>query len=253
MLYPKSNGLTWELSLFSTLQSVSFPGPIMTGSVEKFLPSDVRYKLASQKNGVETYSGAWSNPMSKGKAVVSIGADGRLLHFEQFSSSPEATIHRIMDFANYVINPPTSGATFSTIPPIGLSSYQFDAQGLAFEIGDPVHLGTWKSQSGSVDMDARARGKLVIVREPGSLPSDALVSFLQGQKLSVETIVASVGDSGGQVWSPAPDVRAKLSAVGTPLLILFGSDGKVKQMWFGFDSDNPMELVNSINAAVKQG
>jgi outer membrane lipoprotein-sorting protein len=253
MNYPKSNGLTWESSIFSSLQTPSFPTPLLTGTASRLIPSDAKYKVVSRKNGVETYKAEWSSQMSKGRAVVSIGADGRLLHFEQLSTSIQGTIHRTMDFSNYVFNPPVSASTFSTIPPPGLTAQEFEPTTLPFELGDSVHLGTWKSANGAVDLDARVKGKLLIVREPDSPQADALLAYLQTQKLPVDAIVASVGGSGGQVWSPPPGVGSKISGLGTPLMILFDNEGKVKKMWLGFDAENAAAIVPAIAAALKEG
>jgi len=249
--YPGEPGLQPRGSTFSEIQQDSIPIPLLTGDLQRYLGTGVTYKLTSNEHGVETYTAMWSTNGTKGKVIASIGQDGRLLHFDDYLESPTGSIHRIMDFSNYVVNPQIPPNSFSTVPPLGCSIYQFPPLVAKIAVGDILSLGKWETGIGVRDADAVAKGKLIIVRETTSRPADDLVAYLAKQKLPVESLVFCVGSSGGQFWSPSPNVGQALSSMGTPISILLGSDGKIIAMWLGYDPDHPEALVGAVSEALK--
>lgn len=250
--YPRAKGLDYDESYFAASQMDSLPASLIAGDLRRFVPSGTAYKLVSKANGVETYRATWETPDSSGKVVAGIGPDGRLLHFDHFVRNPMSQVHRISDFSDYVLNPKLTPNTFSTVPPLGFTTYQFPYPEQTVNLGEVVHLGTWQSSTGPADMDAAARGKLVVVREPDSEPADALLKYLGQQKLPVDLVVLSLATSGGQFWSPPAKVAQFLSTYGTPFMILVGQDGKSKAMWLGFDAEHPDALLKAITEAAKE-
>ncbi|HVT11908.1 MAG TPA: hypothetical protein VHE55_06550 [Fimbriimonadaceae bacterium] len=249
--YGAAPGLDYDESVFAASQMDSLPLPLIAGDLRRFVPRGTTFKLGSRTKASETYNAAWQTSDSSGKAVAVLGSDGRLLHFDLFAQSAMGQLHRVSDYSNYVLNPKLSADTFSTVPPLGFTAYQFPYYDPVINVGEPLELGSWQSASGPTDVDAAVRGKLAIVREPDSPSADALIEYLGKQKLPVETVVLSLGSSGGQFWSPPKAVAQTLGLQGTPLLILMGQDGKPKAMWMGFDADNPEKMVGEIAEAVK--
>ncbi|HWA81819.1 MAG TPA: hypothetical protein VG820_00185 [Fimbriimonadaceae bacterium] len=249
--YRSAPGLDYDESVFAASQMDSLPLPLIAGDLHRFVPRGTAYKLSSKAKESETYIATWQTQDNSGKVVATLGTDGRLLHFDLFAKSPLGQLHRIADYSNYVLNPKLPADAFSTIPPLGFTAYQLPYYDPVINVGEPLKLGSWQSASGPADVDEAVRGKLAVVREPDSPPADALIEYLGKQKLPVETVVLSIGSSGGQFWSPSKPVAQTLGLQGTPLVLLVGDDGKTKAMWMGFDPDNPEKMIGEIAEAVK--
>ncbi len=248
--FPNEPGLTVGASPFAAVQEDSLPMVLLTGDIRKFAPAP--FKLTKTENGKETYTATWKGRGDSGQVIAVIDAQGKLLHFDKLFVNPEGRTHLVQDFSDYVINPPVAKNAFATIPPAGFISYQMPLIQPQIAAGDALSFGRWSSGTGSVDLDPIARGKLVIVRGPDSPPADALLNYLSGKKLPVPSVTVSLGKSGGQYWSPPPMVSAKLSSIGTPLILLMSPQGKITGMWLGFDADKPDELITEITEALKE-
>ena len=247
--YPPEPGLGIEESVNSDYQLDSLPMPLLRGDIKKLSPSP--FKLTGSKGGVDSYGSAWDTPMGKGAVNLSIDSEGHLLSVDLTESSGLKSIHRVMHFSHYVLNPTLTAATFSIVPPLGYSSYKLPYPYPAIQIGDKLSLGTWKSAQGPVKIDSQAAGNLLIVRVPDSAPADGLIAYLAKHPLPVKSIVLSLGTSGGQFNSPPPAVGQELSLVGTPLMILLGPDESIKGLWMGFDPANPLDLPAAVSEALK--
>jgi len=241
--------LGYEESVLSDYQMDSLPVPLLRGDLKFLAP--VPFKPAGSQGSVDTYKAEWSDPQNKGKVVVSIGADGRLLSVDFSESAGIMSIHRVMRFSNYVINPPIQRDTFSTVPPLGYSSYKLPYEYDSVKIGEKLRLGVWKSGHDTASIDPDVAGKLLIVRVPDSPPADALISYVAKHPLPVKPVILSLGESGGQYNSPSAAVARQLNLLGSPLMILLGSDSSIKALWLGFDPDNPLDLAKAISEALK--
>lgn len=248
--YPADRGLAVFDSLFADLQYDSLPLSLMRGGLEGLAPRGTVFSLISRKAGTETYAASWSGPQGSGKIVAAIDSVGRLVHFDIERQTQTGPVRRIMDFKNYVIDPPAGSDTFSMSPPIGYTSYRFPFPEITVSIGDALQLGKWSSAKGPVSIDPVVRGKLIIVRQPDSTQADGLIAYLAKQGLPVQTVVLSLANSGGDYWSPSPQTSRLLSSVGTPFLI-FLQENKVKSLWLGFDPDRPTDVLTWISNAAK--
>ena len=244
-------GLTLSESAFSGIQMDSLPLPLLYGDLTRFLGGPPGYKPAGQQSGADVYTPEWKG-VTQGVVSATIGPDGRLLKFDLAIRSSTAAIHRVLVFSNYVLNPPVASDAFDTTPKLGFSSYLLPGNQPSVFVGELLHLGQWSSKAGKSNIDSVVASKLVIVRSPNSPPADGLIAYLSNHELPVPSVVLSLGSTGGQYNSPSPRIAEQLSSVGTPLMILFGKDGKVRAMWMGFDEDKPLNLASAITAALKE-
>lgn len=251
--YPPEPGLRPFDSAVGSFQTDSIPGPLLVGSLQPFVPKDATVSKTDEAGGGQTYTWKWGAPtQDSGHITAKISSDGKLLYFEQYFQTTRGLIHREYAMSNYEAPAKTTPSTFSLIPPLGFSMHHRSVDYLDFSTGDKPKFGMWSTASGKADLTEAAKGKLLIVRAPDSKPADNLLKFLSGRKLPVKTIVATLGPSGGDYWSPPGSMVDSLAVVGTPLAILVGKDGTVLGMWVGYDYDNPGQMLKEIDDTLKE-
>jgi hypothetical protein len=249
--YDAQPAIVFDQSTFSDIQVDSLPLPLIAGDLTKFLSGPGQFALTGHQSAGDTYTASWK-AQSNGRVSATISPEGKLLTFEISVKGPTISIHRTMTFTNYVTNPPIPAGAFDITPPLGFTSFLLPYADLGFTIGEALHLGKWKTSSGSVNLDPLISSKLLIIREPSSLPADGLAGYLAKHRLPVKSMVLSLGTTGGDYNSPSPEIAAQLYKVGTPLMVLVGADRKVKAVWMGFDSDKPLDLSAAISAALRE-
>lgn len=249
--YPALGDLQFFDSVFPDFQSSSFPMPLVNSDLKRFVPANNGFKLMEHTPDTETYDAKWTQGEGRAEVRAKIASDGRLLLFQFDASSPAGEVHRTMEFTNYNLAPKVAPDAFNAVPPLGYTESQFDVPAPSLKIGQAVHLGSWNSTKGATNVDSLIKGKLLIAREPNSAPSDGLIAYLGKQKLSVPTVVLSLGNSGGDFNTPNATARKTLGDLGTPYIILVGKDGTVKGLWLGFDPERADALRAEIIKAAK--
>ncbi len=245
--------LEFYQSVASALQLDSLPLLLLFGDPKRLVPDPKGFKLTGTHDGAEVYTDAWGSADATGaggKVIATIDGDGKLLALDYYVHGMTGTVHRVMSFSNYKVNPKMGAEDFNTDPPLGYTTYKFPYPEQAFWPGAKLNLGKWKWSGGSTDIDSSVAGKLLIVRVSDSAPADALQAYLAKHKLPVKSVVLSLGNSGGQYYAPSPDVAEKLSRAGTPLMILLTADNRIKGLWLGFDPDSPLDLASAISKSL---
>lgn len=118
--------------------------------------------------------------------------------------------------------------------PLGFVPHRLPPLPTPLAIGSPAPLSGWQRLGKPLDLGVASPGKprLLAVLGDDCAPSRAAKPFLV--ELGKSMPVFLIGK--GEITDPAGGKLKLLSPPGTPMFYLVGGDGKVKNLWFGFDA-----------------
>ncbi len=244
-----------------------YPYVLLSGDLRPLLPANQTFKPAGTTTigsvQADVVSASFSQLMAKMDYSAAIDSAGRLLRFSFAADSPQGAVNVTLEFSDYKTTAP-GPADFAPKLPWGYVPLKLKPQPLMPDLGQALPLGRWTSSSGKkVDVAALAKGRPLVVlftQEGCALSRAAEKAFralrqrLEEQNGQVVEVVLGAKKAKTGHRDPKrmlfvdPDrvIEREFGVPGAPYLVLFGADGKTSRAWYGFDSKQPMALVEGI-------
>ena len=256
-------------AVVTSIPEDTFPYFFVHGSLRKVIPANKRYTL----QGNETVSGVSCDlleakfPTTDGTVTVRawIAGDGRLLkQSSTLSTGPEVGPTITKTFTDFRKNQPIPAAIFDVTLPVGYAPDSISNSPRNVEPGYKLPLGKWKSANGQVvDLAVKLSGHpaLLFVSSPDCLISPkwyadlpGLASKIQSKSGNAYMLSTSGVIKGAPITSliPATEKAARqLYVPGTPFIYLLSSDGRVSNVWMGYDLRVQGEVLKEMQDAIQ--
>ena len=186
--------------------------------------------------------------------------EGRVSHYAIASADEQGQHKNSLTFSNYKTNISIPESRFQQSVPAGLSIYGTPRPAPPIEIGRMLpNVALVNSKGAKTTLVQALSGKptLVACLDPQCGPSIASLAVLK--KLNKPgVIILNTGAKGSGIRTTLPvyhDTSGKLArefrVPMTPLYYLVGPQGKVVNVWYGFDRDDPSRFRSQIEEAVQ--
>jgi len=187
-------------------------------------------------------------------------SEGRVSHYAIGSGTDTGFHKNTVTFANYKINMPVPESRFKQTIPAGLSVYGTPRPAPPIQIGEVLPNVSVVSATGRKTTLMQAlSGKQTLVAcvDPDCAPSMASLSLLK--KLNKPSVlVLNLNPKNGVKLASLPvfhsssgNLMDAMRAPMTPLYYFVNGSGKVLNVWYGFDRDQPSKFADQIKEAVK--
>ena len=179
---------------------------------------------------------------------------GHVTHYA-IGSGDEVTEKNSITFSNYRMNEPVSDSKFKQTVPVGLSVYGTPRPAPPIQINGK--LPDVKLNKGTLVEAIGGSHALIALLDPSSAPCVASLKVLKNVK-GTKVIVLNANSKGSGLlagslrtyYDPSGNLEDALRAPMTPLYYFVDGKGKVLNVWYGFDRDNPKKFADQITAAI---
>jgi hypothetical protein len=188
-------------------------------------------------------------------------ASGHVAKYGIASGDQEAPKRNVLTFSNYKFDAAVPDSKFTVPVPAGLSAFSTPRNAPPLQIGEALpNLHLIDSSGRPQDLIRALGGKpaLVALLDQHCSPSMASIPLLKETK-GVPVIVLNGGGGKGlntapltSYFDPAGTIPHALRAPMTPLYYLVDGTGKITNVWYGYDRDDPSKFSKQISEAVAE-
>ena len=192
----------------------------------------------------------------------SFDADGHLLHYAIGSGSATATKKNILRFSNFKTNEVYPDSKFVLHPGPLMEAVSTPRPAPPLQIDSVLpNLKLVDAAGKPTDLLRSFKGKpcLVALLEPQCAPSVGAIALLKKLK-DVGVVVLNDASTGKGLAStplvtlhdPSGGLSKNLRAPMTPLFYLVDGSGKIANVWYGFDRDQPNKFEKQVSTAIAE-
>lgn len=210
------------------------------------------------KVGEETVGGVLCDHVKGSGFDAWVAKDGRPMRFRYDEDSPLGPVSVKFEFSKWTPAGDISLSRFEPAVPGGFRPHALPRDPYPLQPGMPFPANGWVGPRGSTASLKFERPTLVVVSATDCEASTRAASALR--ELESTVAIWTFTDSGR---APAalnryPAYRdasqrtlARLMAPGTPFFMLVGKDGKIIQVWLGYNKSQSAEFIQAVKAAAK--
>jgi hypothetical protein len=185
--------------------------------------------------------------MGESDLQILLGPDGRMLTLKILTKSMMGSRQLEWDFSNYTFPGDVRLSTFRLLEPLGFTPYSVGRLDQPLQRGDEFPVAGWVSATGAAsDFSHLAAGKTFVVAYLGDEqgPAGRCKAALSQIEHALPVFIVGVG----QYRDPSGGLLRKIGAPGTPLVFLLNPNGKIRQLWFGYDGSDADSFVKDVMA-----
>lgn len=266
--YLPADGYFLPDSSITTLPRFGFPVAFMRGSLKSLIPSNARFEPAqTTPDGQTSLTSTFSTPRGTYVVNARLDKEGRLVFASTAPKGAEEEGAVSMTFSNFKINDKLAASAFSMALPVGYVPDVLPMMRESLNVGDPAPLTGYSAVKGAKgDLKSFVSGKpaLLIVGPADCEPTQRLLkhasSFLP--KIARTGCTAAILWSSKERWRGTPvgfaefksskgSALNRFNAPVTPFVVTLDRNGKITQVWVGFDSERAQKYQDEILAALK--
>jgi outer membrane lipoprotein-sorting protein len=232
--FPSQAKLEVYDSEISPLGNATIPGVLLSPNLKEIFAD----KYDSTQDGTSTVlHRKFQGFRGPEETWATIDEEGKITVLKRKITRQQGTQELDWKFGHYSVPSDVSLKAFQAFIPAGYKAYTVPRLKRPLAIGETAPTQGWKLHGKTVDLVRQAHNKpfLLVYAQPGSLPADRALAWLDGIKGKVPTFI--IGQDG--LSDPDGTRVEELAPPGSPMFYLIGSNGKVEKLWFGFDPDRP--------------
>jgi hypothetical protein len=174
----------------------------------------------------------------------------------------EKIVKTTVNFSNYKLDQPIPDSRFVANPPAEFDAVSTPRPAPPLQIGEilpAVHLTDGHGHATDLVRALGGKTTLVALLDPQCAPSISAVRFLKSVK---DVPILALNDSANgkglatsplaTYFSPAGGIAKVLRTPMTPLFYLVDGTGKISNVWYGFNSDDPAKFSKQVTDALAQ-
>jgi len=262
-----SNRLVTPFARVDETPAYGYPDVIVPGSVAqgRIISPKTRYLGSSTVQGVRVDEIETIEEAPGSRAVMNLWADdrGRIRRYRWRTDGPNGSMEITFDVTEWTDKPAISATTFDTRPPLVYTPFELPFLPEPIEPGLPVAWrGTLTDLTSqrpvpATQLLAKDRPTIIILTEPACVVSQRARVFLGqvldlGKRRNARCWRISLGNTSpatgsADLWDQTEAVERAIGVPGTPLIMLFGRDGRLIRAWLGDPPESRDRVLDEIS------